>query len=123
MATSKIRNTPSIIEQGTSGIWTYRKWSDGTAECWGYKQAQLALSAWGTWYYVRIDGDDYPTGLFTTMQSVTGSLAWSGGDLVSGVGRRPNSFSTTAPSILGARPNSVSGTFQATAYWHAIGRW
>lgn len=23
------------IEQGTSGIWTYRKYADGTAECWG----------------------------------------------------------------------------------------
>lgn len=34
MATSKIKNTPSIIERGTSGDWTYQKWSDGTAECW-----------------------------------------------------------------------------------------
>ena len=24
-----------IIEQGTSGIWTYRKWNSGIAECWG----------------------------------------------------------------------------------------
>lgn len=23
-----------IIEQGTSGIWTYRKWASGVAECW-----------------------------------------------------------------------------------------
>lgn len=23
-----------VLEQGTSGIWTYRKWSSGTAECW-----------------------------------------------------------------------------------------
>ena len=23
-----------IVEQGTSGIWTYRKWSSGVAECW-----------------------------------------------------------------------------------------
>lgn len=27
--------TNFVIEQGTSGIWDYRKWSDGTAECWG----------------------------------------------------------------------------------------
>lgn len=26
-----------IVESGTSGIWTYRVWSDGTAECWGRK--------------------------------------------------------------------------------------
>lgn len=24
-----------IVEQGTSGIWTYRKWNSGTAECYG----------------------------------------------------------------------------------------
>lgn len=23
-----------VIEQGTSGIWTYRKWCSGLAECW-----------------------------------------------------------------------------------------
>lgn len=28
-------NVPSIVEQDKSGIWTYRKWSDGNAECWG----------------------------------------------------------------------------------------
>ena len=24
-----------VIEQGTEGIWTYRKWNSGLAECWG----------------------------------------------------------------------------------------
>lgn len=24
-----------IVEQGTDGIWTYRKWASGIAECWG----------------------------------------------------------------------------------------
>ena len=24
-----------IVEQGTSGGWTYRKWNSGIAECWG----------------------------------------------------------------------------------------
>lgn len=28
-------NIVYIVESGTSGIWNYRKWSDGTAECWG----------------------------------------------------------------------------------------
>ena len=23
-----------VVEQGTSGIWTYRKWASGAAECW-----------------------------------------------------------------------------------------
>lgn len=29
------RTSDYIVEQGTSGIWGYRKWADGTAECWG----------------------------------------------------------------------------------------
>lgn len=24
-----------VVQQGTSGIWTYRKWNSGIAECWG----------------------------------------------------------------------------------------
>jgi hypothetical protein len=24
-----------VVEQGTNGIWTYRKWNSGIAECWG----------------------------------------------------------------------------------------
>lgn len=27
-----------IVEQGTSGIWTYRKWNSGKVECWGRSQ-------------------------------------------------------------------------------------
>ena len=36
--TLKINNTPiadHIVEQGTSGVWFYRKWESGRAECWG----------------------------------------------------------------------------------------
>ena len=31
----RIEDRIHIVESGTSGIWTYRVWSDGTAECWG----------------------------------------------------------------------------------------
>ena len=34
MAVSNLKNNISIIEQGTSGSWIYRKWSSGTYECW-----------------------------------------------------------------------------------------
>lgn len=36
-----------IVEQGTSGIWTYRKWSNGIAECWGSKNASIP-SGWSS---------------------------------------------------------------------------
>lgn len=28
-------NVDFVVETGTSGIWTYRKWNSGIAECWG----------------------------------------------------------------------------------------
>lgn len=28
--------TDYIVEQGTDGIWTYRKWNSGLLECWGF---------------------------------------------------------------------------------------
>lgn len=41
-----------VVEQGTSGIWTYRKWNSGAAECWGlYTTSAIALSrAFGVIY-------------------------------------------------------------------------
>ena len=41
-----------VVAQGTSGIWTYRKWNSGLAECWGvYTMNSAATKAWGTLYY------------------------------------------------------------------------
>ena len=41
-----------VVEQGTSGIWTYRKWNSGVAECWGiYTMTSACTKAWGALYY------------------------------------------------------------------------
>ena len=55
MAESKIRNIVSIVESGTSGIWTYRKWSDGTAECWGTSMANTGSYYGSSAVYVSVD--------------------------------------------------------------------
>ena len=34
-----------VVEQGTSDIWTYRKWNSGIAECWGTKRGSVP-SGW-----------------------------------------------------------------------------
>lgn len=53
-----------VVEQGTSGIWTYRKWNSGIAECWGlYTTGSVAISrAFGNIYthQNQIDGVAYP---------------------------------------------------------------
>ena len=36
-----------VIEKGTSGNWTYRKWESGIAECWGsFSQTVLVTGVW-----------------------------------------------------------------------------
>lgn len=40
-----------VVEQGESGIWSYRKWSNGFAECWGcIQEAKKFNSSWGSLY-------------------------------------------------------------------------
>lgn len=39
-----------VVETGTSGIWTYRKWASGIAECWG-NTTYTQSSNFGTWGY------------------------------------------------------------------------
>ena len=37
-----------IVEQGASGIWTYRKWNSGIAECWGNKVNVSIPTGWSS---------------------------------------------------------------------------
>lgn len=80
-ALARILNTPLVVESGsastTSGrpfTWTYRKWSDGTAECWGYSSpANYTLSnASGYGYYIS-ESAYLPSGLFTSVDMAVGS--------------------------------------------------
>lgn len=34
-----------VVEQGTSGIWTYRKWNSGKTELWGISKIELKTTA------------------------------------------------------------------------------
>jgi hypothetical protein len=37
-----------VVEHGTSGIWTYRKWASGIAECWGTSDT-VTMDSWKEW--------------------------------------------------------------------------
>lgn len=72
-----------IVDQGTSGIWTYRKWDSGVAECWCADTGFTNItSAWGsTGLYTN--GPDpisrsYPTGFFIVAPSCVGSFETTG---------------------------------------------
>lgn len=116
-----------IVEQGTSGIWTYRKWNSGVAECWGAKF--ITVNSWATWganpqlNYISCAEENYPTGLFINVYSVQGQLCTDGGDTISSITSRPTSMAVTAPKITGIRPSAGSAPARGWGFWHAIGTW
>ena len=46
---TKLMGVDFIVEEGTSGIWTYRKWNSGKIELWG--DASGSVTAYGNYSY------------------------------------------------------------------------
>jgi hypothetical protein len=120
----KFLQTPIIIESGTDGIWTYRKWSDGTAECWGKTDAKTYsfTAQSGTGYYTS-EQQNLPTGLFT---SVIVGFA----DRLQGTGSTPsNSLMTINVSNLTTAvisyyvQSTYSGSQSLAISLYVIGKW
>lgn len=65
-AIKSLQDRDYIIEEGTSGRWTYRKWNSGIAECWKWvTEDNLAMTtAEGYAYYSPYKTYPYPAGLF-----------------------------------------------------------
>lgn len=87
-----------IVETGTDGDWTYRKWSSGIAECWGSHSWPITWDTWGNTNYgfrtSSVGYMTYPDGLFNAIpkEFVTGSI--SGGDGI--LAYNPNANITSA---------------------------
>lgn len=104
MAESNIKRNISIIEEGTSGIWTYRKYSDGTAECWGKAGATVNVTtAWGYLYYGSIAVPNFP---FTFSAIPISSMTL---------------HSTSGSAMLGANTVGVSTTNVGNIYVYSAG--
>ena len=55
-----------VLEQGTSGIWTYRKWASGVAECWGEVTVRASITdVIGAMYMKVTDYFSWPNALFS----------------------------------------------------------
>lgn len=118
MATSVIRSTASIVEQGTSGTWFYRKWSDGKAECWGYENVTSIsiTSAYGSAFYGSARTMNFPSGLFATPPSLTVNLH-------SGDGSWAGVYDWTKDNYSYYPYCAKSGTHSYYETCYAIGRW
>lgn len=117
--------TPVIVEEGTSGIWTYRKWSNGKAEAFGkIPISSLAVStALGTWYRsIVVDGSDYPYPFtFEAIPNINMQYATNNG--TGGMMWLTTQGTRTAPaSFYIIRPTSSSGV-TGVVNVQAIGSW
>ena len=120
-------SVPSIADEGTSNGWTYRLWSDGTAECWCKVQFTTNIStAWGNLYSsgaISSTNKTFPF-TFTEIPVVTASLSvMSAAALLMPPG---GTSYTTTTSQTGAyelvRPSSISNATYLLNYI-VRGRW
>lgn len=110
-----------IVEQGTSGIWTYRKWNSGVSECWGsYTNGSVTCnSSWGTLYEAKVTNEiAFPNGLFNSTPKFTCTVT----GLACLLETTNGVSSTYTPAIWAVRPttNTSAGV---VANMHAIGTW
>ena len=112
-----------IVEQGTSGIWTYRKWNSGIAECWGISDSVTAdiSVAWGSMFAKddAIPNYSYPFSfvgmptLSITPRRIGGSNFW----VYAGYG----ASETRTPTVSLVRPTQME--VEAAVDYYVIGRW
>lgn len=64
-----------VVESGTSGIWTYRKWNSGLAECWGtyITTGNYYSGPYAGWFYGYQVNVPYPF-TFKTVKSGTHNM-------------------------------------------------
>lgn len=111
-----------VTEQGTSGIWTYRKWSSGIAECWGMSSSTnyAVTNGYVNGYYANLGTVSFPTGLFVAAPCVqaTRTNTGSGSALIF-----LSLHTVTASSFAGFVSATSSGTYSCQFSYHVIGRW
>lgn len=117
-----------VVEEGTSGGWTYRKWNSGVSECWCITSpTSMAVSAWAAWgsvYEAKItDAINYPTNLFTSFPTVIASATPRSTAGVMGIETSATGDASHTPIFYALRPNKPSATMTVSASIHAIGTW
>ena len=106
-----------IVEQGKSGVWTYRKWASGVAECWGQPAKSVASSgtflganAYSTYFAL-------PSGLFVSVDSANANPRLGSNYAI------PAYIKTTPTSVGVDALSNESGTKDFSANIFVRGRW
>lgn len=110
------------VEVGTNGIWTYRKWQSGIAECWCRRNVDVNVTtAWGSSLFHGVATSiDYP---FTFAEApICQTTCEYGADqaalLITSYGSSTTSYT---PRIMFCRPDAK--TVNCNLLYHVCGRW
>lgn len=104
-----------VYEEGTSGVWTYRKWHSGVYECWTRRELNIAIdAAWGQIFYKGITALNYPV-TFTAAPFEHANADGGDGYFWLGGNGRPTTTTTGTYSLY--RPtSSASAKFYIDYY-------
>lgn len=104
-----------VYEEGTSGVWTYRKWHSGVYECWTRLELNIAIdAAWGQIFYKGITALNYPV-TFTAAPFEHANADGGDGYFWLGGNGRPTTTTTGTYSLY--RPtSSASAKFYIDYY-------
>lgn len=118
-----------IVEQGASGMWIYRKWASGIAECWGrYTASNVSISsAWGTEknaYATSLGSLTYPfTFIDTPVSQITDASSSGRGWFIRNSDNESNSSTGTIYIIAPTQYTGTNTIATVTINIYAIGRW
>lgn len=116
-----------VIETGESGIWTYRKWQSGIAECWGKKAVSATINtAWGALYTSGALSGTNVTFPFTFSEvPVVNVSCYNNGAgvfiMAAGTWSPPSTTSTGTYELARGTASSSSASYGLN--YHVVGRW
>lgn len=112
-----------IIAKGSTGIWNWRKWASGAAECWG---ADTAGSETVTNLSITVSARAYPSSLFSEPPVEHFMLYSPDCNTVNIRVSTKNTKSYTAAyyvSVVNVQSTETVKTVTTETYYRAIGRW
>lgn len=110
-----------IVEEGTSGIWTYRKWASGIAECWGKFSQNVSAYAQGAFVVGDTSVSAYPFNFVSApFLTVMVQRVGTGGGYATYDYDRTNYANFI---VNGSSPTPIGTAMDITAKCYAIGRW
>ena len=111
-----------IVSQGTSGIWTYRKWNSGLAEYWGKEQNFTLVTGWHR-------SPPAPFTIVDVENAVATVTNWYGNDKNPNRAALPNIvtagglYEDGSISIYDRNPDGTQGTGYRAYYYNVRARW